>query len=424
MRLRDKLVIAVDNIWRRKVIFLVNALFGIVSFVLFFLVIHMYNKYTYISNEIENLAVKDTQKIYIVENKTFNYEEDKLLYKKIDKFYSDIKKMNGVQEAGNYCYGSVYTREMMDGLEEIYQKYSMEDELWDDAEALDKLKDRRVNVLSTDLGILSATGVANADGVDELDVYDEYIEVLAGAELKNIFIKDNVYTLNDEIAIKVVGYLESNATFFQENILGNENVSVDLDGYLIFPEINKYEPYENVVESVNYIFISEDIDISKAISEMANACKLNMKVDSLDNLMNNKFKSGDQYESIKMLMIVIALLTILSYSVAGIIDVLTKKSELAVFYACGFLTKDNISIVAIQNVIGLIISLIAASVIIFQKSIMNITYSEEIRSISARIFWRYDMPIVLLVALLMFAIVTIVPTFAIRKISVGIMIKE
>lgn len=103
MKFKDKLLMAIDNIWRRKLIFLINTILGIVAITLLAMVVHMYNRTTYTNKEINRITVLSEDEIYFLSLKTFNFKENENLINRVLDFYEEIKNIETVNWFGTYA---------------------------------------------------------------------------------------------------------------------------------------------------------------------------------------------------------------------------------------------------------------------------------------------------------------------------------
>ena len=186
MKIKDKLMISFDNIWRRKLIFAINTMLGIVAIVLLGMVLHMYNKTTYTNNEVSRLTVLDEDKIYLLSLGTSNFEENKTLRNRVIRLFEKINDCEAVEWSGTYIVDSFCIEEKRIGLEEIYKEYSPTGDRLGGMIYIDTYEDMQINRISMNISMLSATGVETPINVQNLRVTDEYIEGLVGSKLKDV----------------------------------------------------------------------------------------------------------------------------------------------------------------------------------------------------------------------------------------------
>ena len=80
--------------------------------------------------------------------------------------------------------------------------------------------------------------------------------------------------------------------------------------------------------------------------------------------------------------------------------------------------------VAIENIIQLILVGVISLYVVYCKFIVENTYVQKTLDVETDIFFKYDIAAILSVILLVFVIVTVVPTMVLRRIAVNSMIKD
>lgn len=427
MKLRDKLLISFDRIWRRKIIFLINVVLGIISITLLGMVAHMYNKTTYLEKEINRITEVNSDDLLTVSINNWNLE-DKTLKSRIIKFLEDIDDLASIKWSGTYIIDEKSLPYDIDGLCEIYKKYRQfgEEETLSILMDLDTLYgDRYFNTLSVDIRELKATGVILPDDIEVLEATDEYIQVLVGSELSDKFIIGNEYVIGDSKKIKVVGGLESGSRFYGTSLFENPKGSICLDGYMIFPEVYDYDEIVSSTACNNSILAYKlNQNASEEIKKAAALNGLYVEVYTLNDRLEAVLKEDDTYKDMRLLMYIMLLLSLVAFSTAGIVSIITNKNEIGIYYSCGFSTLNISGIIIIENILQLGLSMIV-SVFLLYENIVNIGILDSItKSISFDIFIRYDMVLVLLSVIIVFILVTIIPVLALKKIPVSNMIGD
>lgn len=428
MKVKDKLLITFDNIWRRKLIFTINVLLGIIAIVLFGMVLHMYNKTTYVNKEVNRITQLDKNNIYISSINTINFEENKGLATKIEGFYDALKEHENVDFSGTYSMDVLILNNKIDGLGKIFLDYGPLSDNYMGNTYVDKFKDFSINRISVNIEELRFTGVKINNNISSLRVTNDYIEVLVGCKLKDYFKIGQMYTYNEldgEKTIKVVGYLEENAIFYKENILDSPPVYSDLDGFIVFPEQYKYM---NDSLEIDYqtpiLFYSDDSDIANKVKSLASQFNISISLDSLNDLMNQSLKENENYQNIKILTIVIFLLTIIAYTTSGIVSLLTQKNEIGIFYSCGFSTRNVVSIVTMENIIQLIIVYFVGAIVIYKKFIAENIYIKKTLQMETDIFLKYDITTIFVVLLTILVVISVIPIVILKHMSINSMLKD
>ena len=428
MKIKDKLMISFDNIWRRKLIFAINTMLGIVAIVLLGMVLHMYNKTTYTNNEVSRLTVLDEDKIYLLSLGTSNFEENKTLRNRVIRLFEKINDCEAVEWSGTYIVDSFCIEEKRIGLEEIYKEYSPTGDRLGGMIYIDTYEDMQINRISMNISMLSATGVETPINVHNLKVTDEYIEVLVGSKLKDFYEIGKVYTyqkLDEEISIKIMGYLEEQSYFYQTDMLTSPPVSICLDGFIVFPE--QYQYSEDILDTefiYSMLIYSRNDNIEQELKTMAAEYNISIQLKSLEETMETTLEKDKDYQNVKLLMIVVFILTVIAYSTASIVGIIIRKNEIGIFYSCGFTTGNVIGMVAIENIIQLILVGVISLYVVYSKFIVENTYVQKTLDVETDIFFRYDIVAILSIILLVFVIVTVVPTMVLRRITVNSMIKD
>lgn len=170
MKITDKILMSIDNIWKRKFIFLINTILGIISIVLIGMVLHMYNKTTYANKEINGITELSEDEIYVLSINTINYEEDKSLKNRVIGLLDAINNMDNVKWCGTYVVDTLYFDEKRDGLEEIYNEYNPEGNMYRSLMYLEDYVNKAVNRISMNIEELSATGIKLPDNIESIAV--------------------------------------------------------------------------------------------------------------------------------------------------------------------------------------------------------------------------------------------------------------
>lgn len=433
MKFKDKLLMAIDNIWRRKLIFLINTILGIVAITLLAMVVHMYNRTTYTNKEINRITVLSEDEIYFLSLKTFNFKENENLINRVLDFYEEIKNIETVNWFGTYAIDDFFLDNKIEGLEEIYKKYSsVSDSMFSMYQLLPipiaVYEDKGINRISMNIEELDITGVKTDSDISELNITDEYIEVLVGSELKEYFEKGKIYSYHqsdEKVSIKVVGYLQEDSIFYKENVLGGAPVYICLDGYMVFPEKYNYEldVYGSAITN-NAMIYSHDSDIKNKIEILSHKYNINVDLNSLEGIMKDTLKENVMYQNIKLLVIFIFILTVIAYSASGIVGILTRKNEVGIFYSCGLSTQNIISTIAIENIIQLIIVYVISALFIYTKFLESNASTLSALGTEKDIFIRYDSIILLAVVFSILMVVTIFPAIILRMMPIGSMVND
>lgn len=433
MKLKDKLLIAFDRIWRRKIIFFINVVLGVISITLLGMVAHMYNKTTYLEKEINRITEVNSDDLLTISINNWNLE-DKTLKERIVRFLEDIDGLDSVEWSGTYIIEEKSLSYDIDGLGEIYKKYRQ----FGDYQMVSNLMDldtfygdRYFNTLSVDIKELKATGVILPDNIEVLEANDEYIQVLVGSELSDKFIVGNEYVIGNEYIegaskkIKVIGSLETDSLFYGTSLFGNPKGSICLDGYMIFPEIYDYDEIASAT-ACNDSVLAYKLNQS-ANNDIKKAAALNglyVDVYTLNERLEAVLKEDDTYKDMRLLMCIMLLLSLIAFSAAGIVSIITHKNEIGVYYSCGFSTLNISGIIIIENILQLGLSLIMAIFLLYEN-IVNISISDSItKSITSDIFIRYDICLVLLSVIMVFVFVTIIPILILGKIPISDMVGD
>lgn len=429
MKITDKILMSIDNIWKRKFIFLINTILGIISIVLIGIVLHMYNKTTYANKEINGITELSEDEIYVLSINTINYEEDKSLKNRVIGLLDAINNMDSVKWCGTYVVDTLYFDEKRDGLEEIYNEYNPEGNMYRSLMYLEDYVNKAVNRISMNIEELSTTGVKLPDNIESIAVKKDYIEVLVGDELRDYFKVGEIYTyhqLDESISIKVMGYLPQNSYFYQSDFLASTTGKLSLDGYIIFPEQYKYstDDYMCNVYFDNVLLYSDDDNIKKEIEAIGQEYNVSVEATSLGKAMDLILEENTDYQNVKLLMIVIFLLTIIAYATSGIVSILIKKNQIGIYYSCGFTTKNIISNVAIENIIQMLVVYCISLYLIYTKFIVENVYIEKELVIEKDIFIRYDAAFILAIVLFVFVIMTVTPSIILKRIQVSRMIGD
>lgn len=429
MKITDKILMSVDNIWRKKIIFLINTILGIISIVLIGMVLHMYNKTTYANKEISEITELSEDEIYLLSINTINYEEDKSLKNRVISLLDAINNMDGIKWCGTYVVDTLYLDEKRDGLEEIYNEYNPEGNLYRSFVYMEDYVNRAVNRISVNIEELSTTGVRLPDNIESINVKKDYIEVLVGEKLRDYFKEGEIYTyhqLDENISIKIMGYLPPNSYFYQSDFLSSTTGKILLDGYIIFPEQYKYstDDYMCNVYFDNVLLYSDDDNIKKEIETIGQEYNISVVTTSLGRAMDLILEENADYQNIKLLMIVIFLLTIIAYAASGIVSMLIKKNQVGIYYSCGFTTKNIIGNVAIENIIQMLLVYCISAYLIYTKFIVANAHIEKELAIEKDIFIKYDAPIILVIVLFVFVIMTVIPSIILKHIQVSRLIGE
>ena len=433
MKLKDKLLIAFDRIWRRKIIFFINVVLGVISITLLGMVAHMYNKTTYLEKEINRITEVNSDDLLTISINNWNLE-DKTLKSRIVNFLEDIDDLDSIEWSGTYIIEEKPLSYDIDGLGEIYKNYRQfgDDQMLSNLMDFDTLYgDRYLNTLSVDIRELKATGVVLPDDIEVLEAGDKYIQVLVGSELSDKFIVGNEYVIGNEYVlgdtkkIKVVGSLETGSLFYGTSLLANPKGSICLDGYMIFPEVYDYDEVVSATACNNSILAYKlNQNASEDIKKVAALNGIYVEVYTLNERLEAVLKEDDTYKDMRLLMYIMLLLSLIAFSAAGIVSIITHKNEIGVYYSCGFSTLNISGIIIIENILQLGLSLIMAIFLLYEN-IVNISISDSItKSITSDIFIRYDIGLVLLSVIMVFVFVTVIPILVLGKIPVSDMIGD
>ena len=337
--------------------------------------------------------------------------------------------MDSVKWCGTYVVDTIYFDEKRDGLEEIYNEYNPEGNMYRSLMYLEDYVNKAVNRISMNIEELSTTGVRLPDNIESIAVKKDYIEVLVGDELRDYFQVGEIYTyhqLDESISIKVMGYLPQNSYFYQSDFLASTTGKLSLDGYIIFPEQYKYstDDYMCNVYFDNVLLYSDDDNIKKEIEAIGQEYNVSVEAASLGKAMDLILEENTDYQNVKLLMIVIFLLTIIAYATSGIVSILIKKNQIGIYYSCGFTTKNIISNVAIENIIQMLVVYCISLYLIYTKFIVENVYIEKELAIEKDIFIRYDAAFILAIVLFVFVIMTVTPSIILKRIQVSRMIGD
>lgn len=429
MKIIDKILMSIDSIWKRKFIFLINTILGIISIVLLGMVLHMYNKTTYVNKEIDRITEISEDEIYLLSINTINFEEDKSLKNRVVGLLDAINNMDSVKWCGTYVVDTLYFDEKREGLEEIYKEYNPEGDMYRSLIYLDDYVNKAVNRISMNIEELSATGVKLPDNIESLDVTKDYIEVLVGEKLSDYFNVGEIYTyhqLDENISIKIMGYLPLNSYFYQSDFLSSTTGKISLDGYMIFPEQYNYST-DNYMCNIYFddiLLYSDDDNIKKEVETIGQEFNVSVNVTSLEKSMDLILEANSDYQNVKLLMIVIFLLTIIAYATSGIVSILIKKNQIGIYYSCGFTTRNIISNVAIENIIQMILVYVISAYLIYTKFIVENVHIEKELIIEKDIFVKYDATVILIIVLFMFVIMTAIPAIILKRIQVNRLISD
>lgn len=417
MKNRHKLMFAIDRMWNRKFICILNIVLMTVSFVLIEQAAHIYNKTTYLVKEVDRITKVDTDRLVMVEIKDLNYE-DVTLSSRISAFIDELSDCNGVVWSGTYMIEDT----LLDGnvaydLTEIYETYR--ERAYSDAmesvfsESLDR--EKRVNVLKTNLDVLTATGVdvSNVD-IDAFEECKDYIPVLAGAKLAEVLPVGTELKFIGDYNVKVIGAIEEESYFYGTSIFDTPRGYIDLSGYLIVPE-NSDIGIDTLYNDSVLAYV--DVNVEKTLEEINTLAKTYRLTLKLTTLKEKYEIIDDEYENVDeifMYMAFIVALTIVSVIITSVVQVLTKRNEMGILYSSGFTTKNLIEIMLIENCFKIFIAWGFVILKQFLNIKTNILYDRITREIEKSIFVRYDLPFMFIVLVALPIIVTVIPALLLK----------
>ena len=427
MKMIDRVIISIVRIWNRKWIAAINIVLGVFAIGLMGTTIHMYNEASYREKEISRITEVDSEKLLYVYIANMNFE-DKSLKNRILQFVKDIKSVNSADWAGTFIVGETTLKESVDGLNDIYMRYSEKGEVSMLSSAiLDMSKkfkyNKTINTLSINASALQATGIELPIELEALKETEEYIPVLVGSELSKIMKVGSVYTLLSEKTIKVVGVLEKGSNYYCSSISEGAKPIISLDGYVVFPETYEYGEFNASACRDSILVYMNNEKVYEELYHMANKYRLSIEISNIEELLDKQLKENEDNKDMLMLMVVILFLTSVAYVTAGIVSVLTEKQELGIYYSCGFTHKDIAIILLIENIIKILISVIIGIFIVY-KDVVNNRISANYIELSKDVFFRYDVTFIVPIVLLILIVVTVIPIKILNRISVSSMVRE
>lgn len=430
MKIFELLNMAIERVWNRKLVFIINICLGIVSFLLIEEVLHIYNSSMYTVNKsIDTLDVSQDE-LYLVQIKDYNFE-DLTLGNRICAFISSIDKVDAIEYGGCFNKGAITIDTYIKGLGQIYYNYEPKVNSPFYEMFPDKLpNDNIMNALYlTDASILQICGVSLKEGnVKEFGVDGDVLNVFIGSELAKVLSIGDEYvgTMSDQ-RYKVVGILEEDSYYLFDGLFSRVDGNVCLDGYIVVPEIMYVEGdvWTTLKYTDSYLFKTTDIESArKDIEELAKENRLVIEIKSYEELVDEYISDDSTFESCVLLTVVVLFLTFVSYVTTRVVEIFTAKNEIGILYSCGFSSR-NISIMLLyENAINLVLSVIIALMISYSNRISKSVFGSAYVKIDKEIFFSQDIWMVGLIALVMLILSTVIPYCVLKRLNINQMIEE
>lgn len=427
MKLKDKVIIAIDRIWTKKVVFFLNVLLAVLSFMLIGQAVHIYNKNTYIINEVNSITQADEDRLYILNINNYNVE-DKTLYKRIKGFLTGLSELENVEWSGTYIVGeqilSTDTRYNLGSIYEDYREQGYSDSI--EAALSDVYeKYQYINTLNTNLDVLGATGVEFSMEQDKFEITEEYIPALVGAKLADIFPVGSEFDCLGNVHIKVVGVIEKGEKFYGTGIFETPRGYIELDGFIVLPEEVYALNEANAITFNNSIIVylkNSSKEAVNSVTALAQNYRLDINLVSLKEKYSLIYNENDNINEVLIFVVFIFALTFIAFVVTGIVNILIRKNEIGIFYSCGFTSKDMVIIMLIENIIKVFLAWLFALYRLYHSIAFNEFYDNITKKIEIKVFLKYDMIFLIIVLIIIPILVTIVPKLVLKHLTVREMV--
>lgn len=298
-----------ENIYRRKLNFLMTLSVLIIAFYLLASVFHMFFKSGYYIVETERvLSYK-----YVLSFNIFLNTNDFGYYNQVRQFDQDLKKK----------YQDKYARFM-------YFDASMKNS---------EMENNTVHMLYVDE---NSKDLCNAEIIDmKVPEYEEYLKGYVGSNLKQIYpvgtILENVHTGSN---MEIVGYINQKSKWISEPPLVTQNATVELDNYILSDMDERYFElypmfYGNIFNSMYIKCESEDEAnlIKEEVRKLAEERGIICYCQSIKSLIEKENNGNRQYlEAMGYLIVFTFIMAMSAYYTASIADTYSRQYDLGVMH--------------------------------------------------------------------------------------------
>ena len=430
MKIVDLIYMAIERVWNRKLIFIINICLGIISFLLIEEAIHMYNSSMYIVNKSMDTVTINHNELFVIEIKDYNYE-DVTLGNRIGAFISSISEVESVEYGGCFNLESVTIDAMVAGLGQIFYNYEpKENAVFYERFPGIMPKDNIINtLLLTDASVLQVSGISLKEGnIDEFCANDGVLNVFIGSDLANVLSIGDEYTdTMNKCTYKVVGILKEDSYFMYNDFFGNVDGNACLDGYMIIPEIvrNNVDALAMFRYLDSYVFKTTDIEKTrKDIENLAKENRLTINIKNYEELVDEYISKDSSLEITILLAVVILSLTFVSYVTTRTVEIFTSKNEIGILYSCGFSNRDISTLLFFENSINIILAFISAMIYTYITNISKSVFGQVYVSINKEIFFKQDIWIIGFIAIAIILLSTAIPSYVSKRIKINQMIEE
>jgi ABC-type antimicrobial peptide transport system permease subunit len=356
----------IDNIYNRKMNFIMTILVRIVTLYLLFLVIGLFLKSRYYIFETKKLfEFKDVLNVNIVVDFLDNGYCDAAA-----GFISDIKEKY-IDEYEDFMYMNV--------------DYS--------TSGVEVNKDTLfVDGIENNLHNINFEECINGDGFLKGFVSESELENYPlGTVLENEITSSKT---------KIVGYYSDDAVWPPSLLFHTSDTSVRLDKYIV---VEMDEAYFEIDKSIyanmfNSIYVKANENDKKAIRDIADKNGIKCYVYTIDDLIQaEKDENSELMKSTGTLVLFVTLVAMLSVFTANMVDTLYRQREIAIMRLNGVTGKDIFMIMFVENALKLAISF----------GIAVFVYAGNLTGTERALFYNPELPAVIIGSLFFEIVITV-----------------